>query len=587
MSKHLTVSQVLDWRPDTLTAQATDWDRQANELRSRLEVQSRAVDDSHDTWKRTSGDAMRARFAQINEKALKTVGALEKGRDAANTASQNFTTAILLVRSTKMSAEGKGLRVMPEGTCEIKEETKQLIYSTVNGDAERYSTAISALQVDADSHTSYVKYALSLAADADNQAVTTINAAFADLPTVESFGNGSPTVKPEPKKPPENGTPEENRKYWDALTPEEKAQMISTQPAAIGSLDGIPVDARDQANRNLIQIEKDRIQTALDSGDPSKMVNPKTGQWESPDTLTKKLADLKAVEQAVKPEDGKPPRKLMLLDMQSGTQGRAAIAVGDPDTADHISVTTPGLGTNLRESLGSMVGEADTLKTESERQLRAAGSDDTVSTIAWIGYDPPQKTYSDLDIANVMLQGRAEEAAPSLAKFYEGLDTASTQNDPHITALGHSYGSVTQSLALQEGGHAVDDAVFYGSPGLGGHALTTTPPWVEGTPIGPLNDKVHSAEDLGLQDHHVYEMTEKGDPVANLNRFGQSPNALPWVTHLSTDEITVDGQTYTGASGHAEYPRTDNTTQHLHRSGYNLAAIVAGLPDNATNPQHR
>lgn len=31
----------------------------------------------------------------------------------------------------------------------------------------------------------------------------------------------------------------------------------------------------------------------------------------------------------------------------------------------------------------------------------------------------------------------------------------------------------------------------------------------------------------------------------------------------------------------------DTDTHNLHRSGYNLAAIVAGFPDNATNPQQR
>jgi hypothetical protein len=68
--------------------------------------------------------------------------------------------------------------------------------------------------------------------------------------------------------------------------------------------------------------------------------------------------------------------------------------------ADHVSVTTPGLGTNVRESLGSMVNEAEQLQNEAGRQLEAAGKPgETVSTIAWIGYDPPQKTYNDLDIA--------------------------------------------------------------------------------------------------------------------------------------------------------------------------------------------
>jgi hypothetical protein len=154
--------------------------------------------------------------------------------------------------------------------------------------------------------------------------------------------------------------------------------------------------------------------------------------------------------------------------------------------------------------------------------------------------------------------------------------------------LGHSYGSLTTSLALQENGRAVDDVVFYGSPGLGGDF--PAPP-VAGLPITliGLNDAVDSPADLGLGSGHVYEMSEKDDPVANFNSFGRSPNQLDWVTYLGTDQITVpdgtpDGATYTGASGHAEYARTDSSTGTLHRSGYNLAAVLAGLPDNAINP---
>ncbi len=260
--------------------------------------------------------------------------------------------------------------------------------------------------------------------------------------------------------------------------------------------------------------------------------------------------------------------------------------MGDPDNADHVSVTTPGLGTNLRESLGSMMGEAQMLKLEAESQLRDVNKSDTVATIAWIGYDPPQKEYANLDIGNVVLQGRAESAAPVLANFYEGLDTASTKNDPHITALGHSYGSLATSLALQESGRAVDDVVFYGSPGLGEKLPPVSQLVLAPQVLGlDWNNAVKSPSDLGLSSGHVFEMSEVKDPVANANRFGLSPNRIDWIEHLDTAQLTVtDSQgnerTYTGAEGHAEYPR-EGDKGLLHRSGYNLAAVLAGLPENA------
>ena len=45
----------------------------------------------------------------------------------------------------------------------------------------------------------------------------------------------------------------------------------------------------------------------------------------------------------------------MLLDTHSGSQARAAIAIGDPDTAQHVSVTTPGLNTTVHGCIGSMM----------------------------------------------------------------------------------------------------------------------------------------------------------------------------------------------------------------------------------------
>lgn len=80
----------------------------------------------------------------------------------------------------------------------------------------------------------------------------------------------------------------------------------------------------------------------------------------------------------------------MLLDTQSGTQARAAIAVGDPDKATHVSVTTPGLNTTVHGGIESMAEEATNVRREALRQLRfdPGHESDTVSTIAWIGYDP-------------------------------------------------------------------------------------------------------------------------------------------------------------------------------------------------------
>ncbi|MEG8183825.1 hypothetical protein GZH49_35740 [Nocardia terpenica] len=355
----------------------------------------------------------------------------------------------------------------------------------------------------------------------------------------------------------------------------------------LGRIDGLPASVRDQANRNQIPIEKAKLEQQIATDTAALQNDPKdaSAAWDRDDQQNR-LKDLEAVQRQLTKT---PDAKLMVFDMNSGRHGHAALAFGDPDTANHVSVTTPGLNTTVRDSLGDMSDEAQALKRQAERDLRKAGrSDESVASISWIGYDAPLKDGNE--IGNVAAEGRAQEGAKALASFYNGVDVASAQNQPHITALGHSYGSLTTSLALQQDhGRGVQDVVFYGSPGLGDSNAAMRALDVTHIPTGGINDAVQSPASLGMNPGHVYEMTDRGDLIANLNAFGRSPNEIPWITHLGTGQITVDGKTYTEGTGHAEYGRSESNPSspgyhNLHRSGYNLAAIVAGLPDYATNP---
>ena len=146
--------------------------------------------------------------------------------------------------------------------------------------------------------------------------------------------------------------------------------------------------------------------------------------------------------------------------------------------------------------MGGMVEEAANLGVEALRQLRLTPghAGDSVSTIAWIGYDPPQ--ISGLtDLAGgwaVSHDDVARAGAHDLADFYDGLQAAHQGEPAHLTAIGHSYGSLTTGLALQEpGSHGVSDAVFYGSPGI----------------------EASSAQQLQLSPGHVYTMETPDDPI--------------------------------------------------------------------------
>jgi pimeloyl-ACP methyl ester carboxylesterase len=72
---------------------------------------------------------------------------------------------------------------------------------------------------------------------------------------------------------------------------------------------------------------------------------------------------------------------------------------------------------------------------------------------------------------------------------------------PHLTVIGHSYGSTTVGTALRERETGTDDVVLVGSP-------------------GPNIDR---AAQLHLPAGHVFVGASSRDPVSYLDRFGADP----------------------------------------------------------------
>ncbi|MCX5042131.1 alpha/beta hydrolase family protein [Aldersonia sp. NBC_00410] len=345
--------------------------------------------------------------------------------------------------------------------------------------------------------------------------------------------------------------PTELHQLWTGLTPDEKDALYA-HDNYLGNRDGLPAADRDRYNGIKLGDELTRAR----AGEPA---------------LAARLADLQAVHDTLALD---PNRMLLLLDTASGAQTHAAVAVGDPDTAGHVSVTTPGLNTTVGGSLAGMVDEADRLKRAAEFALRSTADHraESVAAIAWIGYDPPQLD-ADL-VAQETVDGALDAAgthnaragAPYLARFYDGIAAAHDGGDQHLVAIGHSYGSLVTGLALLEPGpHVVDDLLVYGSPGVGtGHGFGDT-----------------GFEALHIAPGHAFEMTAHDDPIAHLNRFGWSPGYRSDFTHLDTDATTTpDGVPRDGATGHGEYPRS-GANGELRTSGYYAAVILAGLPELA------
>ncbi|RPK94504.1 MULTISPECIES: alpha/beta hydrolase [Streptomyces] len=271
---------------------------------------------------------------------------------------------------------------------------------------------------------------------------------------------------------PQNATPAERKAWWDGLSPEERQRYIELVPELIGNLDGIPVLARDAANRRNLPALIDKLE-GVDT-----------------DKARDQLAGLREIERQLK-EDGKPP--MYLIGIGDEGNGRAIVSFGNPDASQHVSAYVPGLNTSLDEEFAK-----NDLGRARDTAIGAQGYDESTASIVWLGYDAPQLPDKDgaAGYFAVMGTGRAEKGGAAYRDFMGGISVTNQNKDPHLTAIGHSYGSRTVGAAAARPGGipGVDDIILVGSPGVG----------------------VDHAVDLGVGSEHVFVGAAANDPVTKL-----------------------------------------------------------------------
>ncbi|MGH3561949.1 MAG: alpha/beta hydrolase [Mycobacterium sp.] len=349
--------------------------------------------------------------------------------------------------------------------------------------------------------------------------------------------------------PPPDATPERVNAWWNSLNPSEQDRIKRWFPDSIRNRDGIPADVRSELNMTALAREIARFQNGwLDRNG-----------WH---TDPAKLADLMALRDTLAKQDN-IGAKLLLLDT-AGNPGKvlAAVAVGDVDNAERVGVTLGGMNTRVSSSVGRMVREAQVQRDKAGQLRNDAGlpNADAVASVAYLGYDAPSNVH------DVIHDNLAHAGARPLNGFYKGLAATTNVADQHITGFGHSYGSLTTSLALQLGA-PVDDVVLYGSPGA----------------------EITDAAQLGVKPGHAYYMIGAHDFVADTipiaHDFGPGLFDIPGMTELSVDSgIAPDGKLHEQSHGHSEYPRM-GSNEELRMSGYNMAAVLAGLPDKIVRPR--
>ncbi|MFE3193090.1 WXG100 family type VII secretion target [Nocardia sp. NPDC059240] len=176
-----TISQVKAWDPGTLNTQAGEWEQKAKTLGDTLDAAARSVDGSHHYWIGDAGDSMRDRHDEIHGDAKTVKKALEDGATAARngaTAIQNAKTTLL---NQVKNAEDSGFTVSDTG--EVKVSTGWLLILQYAGNDK--TTLQASLEHRAQEYQKTIQAALTDCGTADDQAMTAVNNAFADLTTTQ------------------------------------------------------------------------------------------------------------------------------------------------------------------------------------------------------------------------------------------------------------------------------------------------------------------------------------------------------------------------------------------------------------------
>ncbi|MDH2391295.1 alpha/beta hydrolase [Streptomyces sp. HNM0663] len=278
--------------------------------------------------------------------------------------------------------------------------------------------------------------------------------------------------------PDKNASPEAVRAWWDDLSPSLQAEIIQDYAQEIGNRDGIPAADRDKANRAYLPM--------LLAGLESEYAGASGDRAES---LKAKVEGVKGIQDQL--AKGGEPRPY-LLGLGAEGNGRAIVSFGNPDTSKNVSAYVPGLNTRLEGHFASAdVQRARDVAVTAGRLDR----DNPTASIVWLGYDTPQLREASPSALDVMSDDHAEAGAPAYNQFLRGIRATHDGGDPHITALGHSYGSLTVGEASQaKGGLPADDVILIGSPGVG----------------------VDKAEDFGVGANHVYVGAADNDQVTKL-----------------------------------------------------------------------
>ncbi|MFJ9840975.1 alpha/beta hydrolase [Kitasatospora sp. NPDC101155] len=328
--------------------------------------------------------------------------------------------------------------------------------------------------------------------------------------------------------PRDGAPPTEVNAWWNGLPADEQQRLIKDHPDLVGNRDGIPALARDRANRALLAQH-----LATYEGHPPPLSDK--------DEL--RLAGFRKINERLEEAEGQDP-PVLLLGIGAEGQGRAILSFGNPDTAQNVTSLVGGMGTELQRIGG---GDADRAKAVYDSALRADPTRSTAS-IAWLGYDAPLSPQRTLDF------GRARSGVDAYRTFLEGQRVTHQGPPAHVTAQGHSFGSLLVGLAARKpAGLAADDIILVGSPGT---------------------DAFHASE-LSVGAAHTYVGAAGWDYVSHAGWYTRDPASADFsAQRFAVDVGSADG------TAHSSY--WDDGPHDDHTSIDNIGEIVSGHGDRIT-----
>ncbi|MFJ7998522.1 alpha/beta hydrolase [Streptomyces sp. NPDC096310] len=327
---------------------------------------------------------------------------------------------------------------------------------------------------------------------------------------------------------PDGKDPKQAAKWWAGLGEDDQRLYLAAFPDQLGTVDGLPATTRDHANRTVLDMKLNDY--ALREGE--------LGYHDR-----SSYRSLSALKDRLDKTDTAPAHKqLYLLGFSTEKDGRAIVAVGNPDTARHTAVQVPGTSNQL-DNVGSQIDRAE--KLQSAGATWAGGGRKDVSVISWLDYNAPEANFDPSDPElnlGIATKGRAEDGAEGLRDFTHGLRAAHEGERSHLTVLAHSYGSTTAGAADAGGrGLDADDMVVVGSPGL----------------------TVDRADQLHIDPEHLWVGAAPDDMVSNLTP-DFALGADPKQSDFGAQRMYVD------TGGHSGY--WDDGSQSLENQG----RIIAG-----------